>query len=95
MCRLSWWAVTIHICLCADQLPTPLSLLQQVEPPLSPWQEGRQNMGYRNRTAAVIDLDDMIGVVLDGLEALGDAVVRKESSYTFLVRSEGLPLKLS
>ena len=67
--------VGVEICRRGGPEPTHSSLPKQVEPPLSPWQQGRQNMGYRNRTAAVIDLDDMIGVVLDGLEALGDTVV--------------------
>ena len=31
--------------------------------PLTQYEESRQNMGYRNRTAACVDLDDMIGTL--------------------------------
>lgn len=36
-----------------------------------PWEEERQHMVYRNRTAAVVDLDDMLSTIFDGLEAHG------------------------
>jgi hypothetical protein len=60
-----------------------------VIPPLSSWQEWREDIGFRNRTSAAVDLDDMIGVVLDGLDALGPAVVcererERESESTLL-----------
>ncbi len=39
--------------------------------PILPFVENRQNMGFRNRTASAGDLDDMIGVIMAGLEQLG------------------------
>ena len=57
-----------------------LFALSQSVPPLSAWQAGREDIGYRNRTSSVVDLDDMIGAVLDGLEALGDDVVRDHTA---------------
>ena len=40
-------------------------------PALLPYEKGRQDMGFRNRSAAIEDLDDMIGVVLKGIDDLG------------------------
>ena len=40
-------------------------------PPASPYQQGRQDIGYRNRTGSARDFDDMLGVVLDGIAELG------------------------
>merc|ERR1719198_1974337 len=36
-----------------------------------PWEEERQHMVYRNRTASVVDLDDMLSTIFDGLEQHG------------------------
>lgn len=40
---------------------------------LTAWEEARQDLGFRNRSASALDLDRMLGVVLDGLEAAGVA----------------------
>lgn len=34
------------------------------------WLSERQDVGFRNRTASCVDLDDMIGHILMGLEQL-------------------------
>ena len=38
---------------------------------LTSWEEAREDMGYRNRTSSAVDLDRLIGVVMDGLETAG------------------------
>ena len=38
---------------------------------LDTFQEAREDLGFRNRSAAVVDLDDLIGAVFDGFEKLG------------------------
>ena len=40
-------------------------------PPGTAFEHERQDVGFRNRTASARDLDDMLGVLLDGLAALG------------------------
>lgn len=35
------------------------------------WEVARQDMGFRNRSASVVDLDDMLGTIFDGLGRLG------------------------
>lgn len=39
--------------------------------PLTPTQEQREDMCFRNRSSSAVDLDDMLGVVVDGLKELG------------------------
>jgi hypothetical protein len=34
------------------------------------WTSTRQDVGFRNRSAALLDLDSLLGVVLDGIQAL-------------------------
>mgnify|MGYP003683494367 CR=1 FL=1 len=41
--------------------------------PMGGWVASRQDIAYRNRTASAVDLDDLLGAVLDGAEALGIA----------------------
>ena len=47
--------------------------MQSHWPALTAYESGREDMGFRNRTGSVMDLDDMIGGVLDAIEALGVA----------------------
>ena len=42
-------------------------------PPLTAYEARRQDMGFRNRSASLLDLDDMIGVLLKGIDDLGVA----------------------
>lgn len=42
-------------------------------PPLTAYESGRQDIGFRNRSSSLLDLDDMIGVVLKGIDDLGVA----------------------
>jgi hypothetical protein len=39
--------------------------------PVDAFVANRMDIGFRNRSVALLDLDDLIGVVLDGIEALG------------------------
>jgi N-acetylglucosamine-6-sulfatase len=48
-------------------LPGAMSSL----PKTSPFTSNRQDIGFRNRSAALLDLDALLGVVLDGINALG------------------------
>jgi N-acetylglucosamine-6-sulfatase len=41
--------------------------------PITNFEEERQNAGFRNRTASAADLDRLLGVLVDGLEAAGVA----------------------
>ena len=43
-------------------------------PPATAYEVLRQDVGFRNRTGSALDLDNMLGVILDGLDALGPAV---------------------
>ena len=45
--------------------------LEMARPPLTAFEAQREDVGYRNRTAALADLDDVLGVALDGIAALG------------------------
>ena len=51
--------------------PLPGPMGAKKSPPLTAYQSSRQDKGFRNRTASAVDLDDMIGVLLQGLEDLG------------------------
>ena len=51
----------------------PVPTFMQHFKPLTPWEAAREDLGFRNRTASAVDLDRMLGVVLDGLEAAGVA----------------------
>jgi N-acetylglucosamine-6-sulfatase len=62
--------------------------LEMARPPLTSFEAGRQSMGYRNRTASLVDLDDMLGVVLDGLDALG----LENSSFVLVTSDNGYHL---
>ena len=53
--------------------PLPKPMGPDKSPPLTAYQSGRQDRGYRNRSASAVDLDDMIGVLLQGVEDLGVA----------------------
>jgi hypothetical protein len=56
--------------------------------PLTAWEMERQNMGYRNRSSSAVDLDRLLGVVLDGLQAAGVA----DSTYVFFTSDNGYHL---
>jgi len=53
--------------------PLPKPMQPHKSPPLTAYQSSRQDKGYRNRSASAVDLDDMIGVLLKGIEDLGVA----------------------
>ena len=55
----------------AGPLPDPMG--PPTLGPISEWVSERQDVGFRNRSASLLDLDALIGVVLDGLDALGVA----------------------
>lgn len=65
------WGVTE-----SGTVPAPMRL-----PAATEYEEARQDVGFRNRTGSAIDLDDMLGVILDGLNALGPGV----ASNTFVI----------
>ena len=50
----------------AGPLPSQMDL-----PPISPWLSRRMDIGFRNRSATLLDLDDLIGVVVKGVQDLG------------------------
>ena len=51
----------------------PLHMRQTVELPgrLTDFQVEREDMGWRNRSCALRDLDDLLGVIINGFESLG------------------------
>jgi len=53
--------------------PLPKPMQEGKSPPLTRWESDRQDMGFRNRSASAMDLDDMIGVLLKGIDDLGVA----------------------
>jgi len=63
-------------------------LHMQAWPPLSPYESDRQDIGYRNRTSSAVDLDDLLGVVLDGLDSLG----LTENTYVIFTSDNGYHL---
>jgi N-acetylglucosamine-6-sulfatase len=64
-------------------LPTAMDL-----PPISDFTSRRMDIGFRNRSAALLDLDGLIGVVLDGIEALGV----KNQTYVIFTSDNGYHL---
>jgi hypothetical protein len=69
--------------------------LEMARPPLTAFEAQRQSMGFRNRTASLVDLDDMLGVVLDGVSALGlegSTVVFFASDNGFHLGEHRLPM---
>ena len=57
-------------------------------PPSTDFEHGRQDIGFRNRTASAVDLDDMLGVLLDGLDELGVA----DSTFVIFTSDNGFHL---
>ena len=49
------------------------------------WEEERQHFVYRNRSAAVVDLDDMLGKIFGGLAARGVA----DDTFVFFSSDNG------
>jgi N-acetylglucosamine-6-sulfatase len=62
--------------------PPPMRL-----PPATEYELARQDIGYRNRTGSALDLDDMLGTVLSGLDALGSAVAN--NTYVIFTSDNG------
>ena len=56
--------------------------------PLTAWEMQRQDMGYRNRSSSAVDLDRLLGVVLQGLQAAGVA----DSTYVLFTSDNGYHL---
>lgn len=52
------------------------------------WEAARQDMVYRNRTAAVVDLDDMLSKIFDGLRGMGVL----DATYVFFSSDNGYHL---
>ena len=59
-------------------------------PPATAYEQQRQDIAYRNRTGSALDLDDMLGVILDGLAALGPAVAA--NTYVVFTSDNGYHL---
>jgi arylsulfatase A-like enzyme len=57
-------------------------------PPLTAYEARRQDMGFRNRSASLLDLDDMIGVLLKGIDDLGVA----DNTYVIFTSDNGFHL---
>jgi len=57
-------------------------------PPSTDYEHSRQDRGFRNRTASAVDLDDMLGVLLDGLDELGVA----DSTFVIFTSDNGFHL---
>ena len=43
----------------------------EVDGRLAEFQREREDMGWRNRSSSLLDLDHMLGVIVNGLEDLG------------------------
>merc|ERR1711974_38681 len=52
------------------------------------FQAGREDIGWRNRSASLLDLDDMLGVIMDGLKHLGVL----DNTYVFFSSDNGYHL---
>ena len=63
-------------------VPPPMRL-----PEATAFEVARQDVGYRNRTGSAIDLDDMLGVILDGLDALGSSTAN--NTFVFFTSDNG------
>ena len=55
---------------------------------LDEWDSWRQDIAYRNRSCALLDLDDLIGKVLDAVDAAGV----KENTWVFFSSDNGYHL---
>ena len=53
--------------------------------PVDAYIANRMDIGFRNRSSALLDLDHLLGVVLDGIEALGVA----DSTYVIFTSDNG------
>ena len=51
--------------------PQAMRKIEQASGHLTPFQEWRQDIGWQNRSASLIDLDEMIGGIVEGIEKLG------------------------
>ena len=68
----------------AGPLPSAMAALKDT----SEFTSSRQDIGFRNRSAALLDLDALLGVVLDGIAALGVT----ENTYVFFSSDNGYHL---
>jgi N-acetylglucosamine-6-sulfatase len=55
---------------------------------ISPWAAAREDMAFRNRSAALLDLDALIGTVLDAVDAAGVA----DNTWVFFTSDNGYHL---
>jgi arylsulfatase A-like enzyme len=51
--------------------PVFMKKLESTSGHLTPFQEWREDIGWQNRSASLIDLDEMIGAIIEGVDALG------------------------
>jgi hypothetical protein len=58
--------------------------------PLTGWEGERENMGFRNRSSSAVDLDRMLGVVMDGVKAAGPGVA--DNTYIWFTSDNGYHL---
>ena len=56
--------------------------------PLDSWDEWREDIGWQNRSAACVDLDDLIDAVFDGFESMGVL----DNTYVFFSSDNGYHL---
>merc|ERR1711998_614865 len=45
--------------------------IKRLEVPIGEFMEKRMQMGWRNRSASIVDLDDLVGEIMGGLDGLG------------------------
>ena len=66
----------------------PVPAFMRKMKPLTAWEMGRQDAGFRNRSSSAVDLDHMLGVVMDGLKTLGVA----ENTHVWFTSDNGYHL---
>lgn len=67
----------------SGRLPPAMQALE-----LNAWDSWRQDLAYRNRSAALLDLDALIGTVLDAVDASGQA----DNTWVFFTSDNGYHL---
>ncbi len=60
----------------------------ELQTPLTQWESYREDIGFRNRSSSLLDLDDMLGDIFDGLEELGVL----DNTYVFFSSDNGYHL---
>jgi hypothetical protein len=66
----------------------PLPFVMRKFVPLTAFEEAREDMGFRNRSSSAVDLDRMLGVLMDGLKSAGAA----ENTYVIFTSDNGYHL---